>query len=229
MQEIRTSRLHVIVSSKSHFYLELAWKFIFHTLPPKPKLIDNEYFMAFVIEFRYCTQYQYPWMQPGNFNAFNFGTTNPFRISFRQYYYFGMKYYFVWWLSYTTFMLTIGFHTPKWGYDTMWNYYNRSTTFGQKIENILGIRNEIAQFFIYMIIHALAIGISIPFGFLMWNSYNLHTIWCLIVTSVVVYNGGRYYQYVFGMRILKTLNSQKPQKEKNESSQNISTESLTPE
>ena len=135
-----------------------------------------------------------------------------------------MAFYTIWWVPHTIFMLMKGRYYGEskemidvYGMkDTVYHDAMRgnkaiATKFGYNEDTF----SHIAPFVKYQISHMLSVFLTICISYIFWNSFALHTIFCLSCFAYCANNGASRYNYIMTQSYHKSLEKLvKPKKEK---------------
>mmetsp|Transcript_49711 Transcript_49711/g.116082 ORF Transcript_49711/g.116082 Transcript_49711/m.116082 type:complete len:366 (+) Transcript_49711:79-1176(+) len=114
--------------------------------------------------------------------------------------------YGVWWVLYTTWLLTLGCHCPRWGYDTIFHFSMRGIS-GRAVAKMLRTDKKVLDTYIktdeyprsfmitYMCVHAALVLCALPASLLCFASHYIHVGLCAFAVLLSIYNGSSRYTY----------------------------------
>jgi len=120
-----------------------------------------------------------------------------------------INWYFLWWAPYYTWLYLFGIDYPKCGYDTVWNYTNKSMKIGKMFEGWFGTKSEGNHIILYAIAHGFFANLPTLLTYPMWHFEFLHLVFTSIILSCCVKAAASYYKYVYGKAYVKHLKKQK--------------------
>ena len=107
--------------------------------------------------------------------------------------------YALWWVPYTAWLLAAGRHqSPKTtGQDTVWAFTLRKDDLVSKLLGVTGEArndpNRPVAIVKYMLLHATGCLVSLFGSYLMWQSFALHTAFCLMLFTASAWSGAKRY------------------------------------